>query len=33
LHSITWYYKMSTSKKWQGKNERNFLGSVLKILF
>jgi hypothetical protein len=26
LHSITWSYKMRTFKKWQGKNERKFLG-------
>jgi hypothetical protein len=26
LHSITWSCKMSTSRKWQGKNEINFLG-------
>jgi hypothetical protein len=26
FHSITWSYKMSTSRKWQGMNERNFLG-------
>jgi hypothetical protein len=26
LHSITCSYKMRTSRKRQGKNERNFLG-------
>jgi hypothetical protein len=33
LHSITWSYKMRTSRKWQGKNERVFLDKHLKILF
>jgi hypothetical protein len=33
LHSITWSYKMRTFRKWQGKDERNFLDKYLKILF